>query len=71
MCDFSTEDRAGPSEAVYTEMRRFTRDGKYSRIKAGRRKRPPAKALLPAVRAVDGSFQVVRSGVYLSNENEN
>ena len=29
---------------------------KKSRIKARRRKRPPAKSLLPAVRAVDGSF---------------
>lgn len=42
---------------------------KKSGIKARRRKRPPAKALLPAVRAVDGDFQVVRSGVYLSEEN--
>ena len=43
---------------------------KKSRIKARRRKRPPAKSLLPAVRAVDGSFQVVRSGVYLSGRNK-
>lgn len=43
---------------------------KKSRIKARRRKRPPAKSLLPAVRAVDGGFQVVRSGVYLSGRNK-
>ena len=65
----SAEDRTKPLKGALRRNTAVCERRKESRIKARRRKRPPAKSLLPAVRAVDGDFQVVRSGVYLSEEN--
>lgn len=62
-------DPALSSAPLHGRQRALARDERKSRINGGRRKRPPPKPLLPAVRAVDGSFQVVKSDVCLSREN--
>ncbi len=72
LCDRASAEAARnpplSDASLYAHQRALARDEKKSRINAGRRKRPPPKQLLPAVRAVDGSFQGVKSGVYSSRE---